>query len=378
MFFNLNFSKMKHYTLIKGVCILALGCCLSGCGKDNDKDKDDEAKKLTSINVDPASLSLLTGEKKSITATPEPADVEATFTWTSSDVTKATVSPTGEVTGVAEGTATITVSSGAVNAIVSVEVSDVYLTGIDVEATALTLFIYDEAQLDAKPVPANAVDGDIFYRTSDAEVATVNANGKVLALKAGTATIEAYHLNIKKAVEVTVEDFSNIDDWRVNASSCEGGAWDEYGVCSPDTWWAQPRAVLTLQWGNETYWHTVSAGGTMPQWLTVDMRTRKKLTGFQYQNAKDGAAARPQAFTISVSDDGSNWTTVLEAEDFPFINTMQTLVFADMEGFVETHGAPFLWARYYKINITAVHGDYGYTYVAYLRPIEPEPPATGE
>ncbi|MDR1172814.1 MAG: Ig-like domain-containing protein, partial [Bacteroidales bacterium] len=193
---------MKHNMLMKGAFILALGCCLSGCGKD-DEGKD-EVKTLTSIKVDPSSLSMLVGEKKSITATPEPADVKATFTWTSTHPSIATVSQTGEVTGVAEGTTTITISSGAVNTVVSIEVSDVYLTGIDVDFTSLTLFIYDEAELDAKPVPANAVDGDIFYRTSNAEVATVDANGKVLALKAGTATIEAYHLNIKTAVEVTV------------------------------------------------------------------------------------------------------------------------------------------------------------------------------
>jgi hypothetical protein len=111
---------MKHNTFIKGVFILAVGCCLTGCGKD-DKGKD-EGKTLTAINVNPASLSMPVGGKQSITATPEPADVKATFTWTSAHPSIAAVSPTGEVTGVAEGTTAITVSCGNINATVTVEV----------------------------------------------------------------------------------------------------------------------------------------------------------------------------------------------------------------------------------------------------------------
>jgi hypothetical protein len=376
---------MKTNVLVKGVCILAVSCCLVECKKD-DNGKTEEAK-LTAIKVDPASLNLFTGETKSITATPEPAEVKATFTWTSAQTSIATVNNNGEVTGVAEGTTTITVSSGDISATVNVEVSDIYMTDIDVDTEPLTLFIYDELQLEASPIPANAVDGNLFYRSSDPDVVTVDAEGKVLALAAGTATLRVYHLAIAKEIEVTVADFSNIDEWGVSVSSWAGGdALNDNGLsaCHPlnggncGAWtWEPGNVLLSLDWfGGATGWHTAT-GASMPQWLAVDMKDRKKLTGFYYLNASGFGSAYPLAFTIDVrNSESEEWTTVLEAEDFPQVAGLQELVFADQEGFEERFGATFVWARYYRINITAVISNYDYTYVSRLKPIEPEAPPT--
>jgi hypothetical protein len=368
---------MKTNVLVKGVCVLAVSCCLVECKKD-DNGKTQEAK-LTAITVDPASLNMFTGETKSITATPEPAGVEATFTWTSAQTSIATVN-NGEVTGVAEGTTTITVSSGDVTATVTVNVSDIYMTDIAVDTEPLRLFIYDELQLDASPIPPNAVkETDIFYRTSDPDVVTVDGEGKVLALGAGTATLRVYHLAIAKEIEVTVTDFENIDDWGVSVSSFAGGYdLDEHGLAGGGSWTWEPGNVLFPldHWAaNGVGWHTANPV-SMPQWLEVDMKDSKKLTGFYYWNATFGDAW-PKAFTIDVrSSESDEWTTVLESEDFPHVNTLQTLIFADQEGFEETFGATFVWARYYRINITENHGNYDFTYVARLKPIEPEAPPT--
>ncbi len=67
---------------------------------------------VASVVVTPATNLIAVGETKQLTATPRDANSNAltgrTTTWTSSDQTKATVSSTGVVTGVAAGSATIT------------------------------------------------------------------------------------------------------------------------------------------------------------------------------------------------------------------------------------------------------------------------------
>lgn len=67
---------------------------------------------VTSVELAPATVSVEIGAKTQLTATVKPAGAtNKNVTYSSSDDTKATVSATGEVTGVAEGTATITVTT---------------------------------------------------------------------------------------------------------------------------------------------------------------------------------------------------------------------------------------------------------------------------
>lgn len=66
----------------------------------------------TGVTVAPATTTLAVGATRQLTATVLPADAtDKSGTWTTSDATKATVSSTGLVTGVAAGTATITFTS---------------------------------------------------------------------------------------------------------------------------------------------------------------------------------------------------------------------------------------------------------------------------
>lgn len=67
---------------------------------------------VTSVELTPATVSVEIGSNTQLTATVKPAGAtNKKVTYSSSDDTKATVSATGEVTGVAEGTATITVTT---------------------------------------------------------------------------------------------------------------------------------------------------------------------------------------------------------------------------------------------------------------------------
>ena len=67
------------------------------------------AVKVTGVTVAPKTTSVAVGATRKIVPTVAPADAtNKAVTWQSSDVTKATVSSDGTVTGVAAGTATIT------------------------------------------------------------------------------------------------------------------------------------------------------------------------------------------------------------------------------------------------------------------------------
>ncbi|ORM55979.1 DNA breaking-rejoining protein [Pantoea conspicua] len=74
-------------------------------------DTDDRVP-ATGVTVTPATTSIAVSATRQLTATVLPADAtDKSGTWTTSDATKATVSSTGLVTGVAVGTASITFTS---------------------------------------------------------------------------------------------------------------------------------------------------------------------------------------------------------------------------------------------------------------------------
>jgi uncharacterized protein YjdB len=186
--------------LSKVVVGAALTLFLAGCG-----DNEDGAVVLQSINVSPPSLALNPGQKGQLTATAVPADAEnISFKWSSSDHTKATVSSTGEVTAVAEGTATVTVISGSITKDVTVTVTLSVMTSFTVAPERLSLTLGDyPTDLTVTRVPAGA--GGVFtYVSSDDNVVTV-VDGEVTAIDAGEATITVSSGSLPpKVIPVTV------------------------------------------------------------------------------------------------------------------------------------------------------------------------------
>ena len=146
------------------------------------------------ITLSQSALTLTEGENATLTATVTPANAsDKTVTWSSNDTAVATVDATGKVTAVAPGTATITAKAGEKTATctVTVKAKIIEVTGITLDKTTATLTVGDNLTLTATVAPANATDKTVTWTSSDAAVATVDATGKVTAVKAGTATITA-------------------------------------------------------------------------------------------------------------------------------------------------------------------------------------------
>jgi plastocyanin len=88
---------------------------ISACGGSSDSTTGPPTAVFTTVAVTPSSPTVNVGSTTALTATAKDQN-GATFagapgaTWTSSDVSKATVDPSGVVTGVANGSSTITAS----------------------------------------------------------------------------------------------------------------------------------------------------------------------------------------------------------------------------------------------------------------------------
>ncbi len=149
----------------------------------------------TGIALNKTSLSLRETETTQLTATVTPEDAEdRSVTWSSSDNSIATVNAEGVVTAIKEGTATITATTNDgsnLKATCTVKVSIMPVASITLNITEKTLEEGETVNLTASVLPANASNKSLAWTSSDENVATVDANGLVTAVKEGTATITA-------------------------------------------------------------------------------------------------------------------------------------------------------------------------------------------
>lgn len=159
-----------------------------------------------SITLDKSSMNLNVGDSQQLTAT-TPAGAQVT--WTSSDPSIAAVDSTGKVTGVKEGQATITTTTAdglTATCVVTVTKEN---KSISLNKKSTNLAIDDSETLIETTTPAGI---SVKWSSSDPSVATVDSNGKVTAIGAGTATITATALdgsNLSASCLVTVTPKGN-------------------------------------------------------------------------------------------------------------------------------------------------------------------------
>ena len=149
---------------------------------------------VTGVTLNKSTLTLKVGASETLTATIAPADAtNKNVTWASSDAAVATVDASGKVTGVAAGTATITVTTedGGKTATcqVTVKANTVPVTGVTLNKIVLKLYTGGSETLKATVAPANATNKYVTWTSSNPAVATVDANGKVTAKSLGMADI---------------------------------------------------------------------------------------------------------------------------------------------------------------------------------------------
>ena len=152
---------------------------------------------VSSITLDPVNANIRINEtlKLGLVITPANASNQ-TVGWSSSDETVATVDATGLVTGISQGTVTITASANDSNEVVgtasiTVGSEDIALTGITVTPSPVSLNTGSTQQLTINFDPTSATNKNVTWSTSDPTKATVSNSGLVTTIEAGSVTITA-------------------------------------------------------------------------------------------------------------------------------------------------------------------------------------------
>lgn len=123
-----------------------------------------------------------------------PSAVNKNIRWSSSDPSIASVdASTGEITGIAFGTVTITAVSlenEEITGSCTVDVLAISVTGVTLTPKTVNLLIGQTATLQYTTTPANAGNQDVTWSTGNADVATVDeVTGLITAIAVGEATI---------------------------------------------------------------------------------------------------------------------------------------------------------------------------------------------
>src|SRR5438445_193015 len=153
---------------------------------------------VASVAVAPATASIRVAQTVQLTATPKDSAggtlAGRTVTWRSGDTTVATVSPSGLVTGMAPGAASITATSEGKSSTAAITVTPIPVAAVAVAPATASLTVGQTAQLTATPKDSagTALTGrTVTWASSNTSMATVSSSGLVKGVAAGPATITA-------------------------------------------------------------------------------------------------------------------------------------------------------------------------------------------
>ncbi len=151
---------------------------------------------VAGVTLDKIVLLLEEGDASALTAAVTPFDAsDKAMTWASDHEDVAAVDNAGTVTAVSPGEAVITVTTNDGNRTASCHVTVtevatiVPVIGIALNKTELSLITGDTEILNAVLAPENASDQKVTWTSNHADIAKVDAEGKVTAVSPGEAVI---------------------------------------------------------------------------------------------------------------------------------------------------------------------------------------------
>ena len=168
---------------------------------------------VTSVGVSPSIASLEVGAAQPLAATVKDQSGNVmtgqTVTWSSNNSAAATVNSSGVVSGVAAGSATISAASSGKTGTASIAVTAAppVLTSVTVAPPTASVAVGATVALTAtvKDAQGNVMTGQTAtWSTSNGSYATVNGNGLVTGVSAGSATITATSSGKSGSASITV------------------------------------------------------------------------------------------------------------------------------------------------------------------------------
>lgn len=159
------------------------------------------------VTLDRASLSLTVGKSETLKATVSPSNASnKAVAWSSSNEKAATV-VNGKVTAKAKGSAVITARAANgkyATCKVTVKAATVAVKSVKLNKAKITLGVRESFTLKATVSPSNATSKKVTWKSSKEKTVKVK-NGKITALRTGSATITATAGGKKATCKVTVK-----------------------------------------------------------------------------------------------------------------------------------------------------------------------------
>ena len=213
--------------------------------------KPSENIPIESVSLDKTTLTLEEQQAETLVATINPGNTtdDTTLTWKSSNPEVATVDQEGKVTAIKEGSATITVTTvngKEATCTVTVTKKPVPIESVSLNKTTLALEEQQAETLVATINPSNTTDDTtLTWKSSNPEVATVDQEGKVTAIKEGSATITVTTVNGKEATcTVTVLNATALEDAIDRAEAIDESTYTADSYSALQTAIANGKAVL--------------------------------------------------------------------------------------------------------------------------------------
>ena len=162
------------------------------------------------VTITPASLAIGTQQRGQLNASVTIDNgLSTAVVWSTSDASVATVSGTGQVTGIIPGVAVVTATSvgdptRAGTSVVTVTPS---IRSVSVAPSTISSYVGDQDQLIADVVTDGPLPRTVTWRSNSPSVATVSATGVVASLAVGQASITAISTvdtTMRSSAQVTV------------------------------------------------------------------------------------------------------------------------------------------------------------------------------
>ncbi len=170
-----------------------------------------QASLPTTVSIDKTSLTLTEGDTEQLSASLAPATAQTNLTWSSSNASVASVSTSGLVKAETPGTAQITVkTSNGLSATcnVQVEARFIAVSAVTFGKSSFELFEGESTKIFATVLPEDATNKILHWESVHTDIATVDENGNIKALKAGETEIKATSTdgtNLSASAKVTVK-----------------------------------------------------------------------------------------------------------------------------------------------------------------------------
>ncbi len=161
-----------------------------------------------------STATVLSNSKLELVATVSPKNAaNKAVTWTSSDKNVATVSSTGVVTPIKEGTTRITVTTadGGFTDYVDVTVTPYVSSEFTCSVNNSSMHIGDKEQIKITWSNTNPSNPSLLYESSDTSVATVSDSGLITAVGLGNTTISIMSSDDMQSLDISVVEEANYE-----------------------------------------------------------------------------------------------------------------------------------------------------------------------